>query len=43
MNSAPHATNRFLTGLLGAPIAHSASPDMHERVPRRSACIVMIS
>ncbi len=31
MNSAPHPTNRFLTGLLGAPIAHSASPDMHER------------
>ena len=34
MNSAkpnPHSTNRFLTGLLGAPIAHSASPAMHER------------
>ncbi len=35
MNSAtpnPHATNgRFLTGLLGAPIAHSASPAMHEQ------------
>ncbi|MDO9298521.1 shikimate dehydrogenase [Bradyrhizobium sp.] len=34
MNSAPpapHSTNRFLTGLLGAPIAQSASPDMHER------------
>lgn len=28
----PDATNdRFLTGLLGAPIAHSASPAMHER------------
>jgi shikimate dehydrogenase len=35
MNSAtpdPNSTNgRFLTGLLGAPIAHSASPAMHER------------
>ncbi|MDP1882350.1 MAG: shikimate dehydrogenase [Bradyrhizobium sp.] len=35
MNSAtpnPQAANgRFLTGLLGAPIAHSASPAMHER------------
>ncbi len=35
MNSATHnahATNdRFLTGLLGAPIAQSASPAMHER------------
>jgi shikimate dehydrogenase len=35
MNSAtsnPHSANgRFLTGLLGAPIAHSASPAMHER------------
>ena len=34
MNSAapdPHAAKRFLTGLLGAPIAHSASPAMHER------------
>lgn len=35
MNSAtpnPHAANgRILTGLLGAPIAHSASPAMHER------------
>jgi shikimate dehydrogenase len=34
MNSAapnPHAATRFLTGLLGAPIAHSASPAMHER------------
>lgn len=28
----PHSANsRFLTGLLGAPIAHSASPAMHER------------
>ncbi len=26
--------NRFLTGLLGAPIAHSASPAMHERAAR---------
>ena len=25
------ASSRFLTGLLGAPIAHSASPAMHER------------
>ena len=25
------ASNRFLTGLLGAPIAQSASPAMHER------------
>src|SRR5215218_8370959 len=25
------ADRRFLTGLLGAPIAHSASPAMHER------------
>lgn len=34
MNSAapdPRAAKRFLTGLLGAPIAHSASPAMHER------------
>jgi shikimate dehydrogenase len=31
--SAPSSasTGRFLTGLLGAPIAHSASPAMHER------------
>lgn len=31
--SAPQtpAAGRFLTGLLGAPIAHSASPAMHER------------
>jgi shikimate dehydrogenase len=31
--SAPSSTStgRFLTGLLGAPIAHSASPAMHER------------
>ena len=28
--SAP-TTDRFLTGLIGAPIAHSASPAMHER------------
>jgi shikimate dehydrogenase len=26
----PAAGNRFLTGLIGAPIAHSASPAMHE-------------
>jgi shikimate dehydrogenase len=25
------ADRRFLTGLIGAPIAHSASPAMHER------------
>ncbi|MDO9562070.1 MAG: shikimate dehydrogenase [Bradyrhizobium sp.] len=34
MNSttpSPPAASRFLTGLLGAPIAHSASPAMHER------------
>jgi shikimate dehydrogenase len=31
--SNPPSTNpqRFLTGLIGAPIAHSASPAMHER------------
>ncbi|MET0878510.1 MAG: shikimate dehydrogenase, partial [Tardiphaga sp.] len=29
MNS-PVSQTRFLTGLLGAPIAHSASPAMHE-------------
>jgi shikimate dehydrogenase len=38
MNSAapnPHAANgRFLAGLLGAPIAHSASPAMHERAAK---------
>lgn len=27
----PSAERRFLTGLIGAPIAHSASPAMHER------------
>ena len=27
----PLSSRRFLTGLLGAPIAHSASPAMHER------------
>ena len=27
----PGADRRFLTGLIGAPIAHSASPAMHER------------
>jgi shikimate dehydrogenase len=27
----PQAERRFLTGLIGAPIAHSASPAMHER------------
>jgi len=27
----PVSATRFLTGLLGAPIAHSASPAMHER------------
>jgi shikimate dehydrogenase len=27
----PASSRRFLTGLLGAPIAHSASPAMHER------------
>jgi shikimate dehydrogenase len=26
--------NRFLTGLIGAPIAHSAAPAMHERAAR---------
>ena len=25
------ASNKLLTGLIGAPIAHSASPAMHER------------
>lgn len=37
MNSAPpapHSTNRFLTGLLGAPIAQSASPAMHEQAAK---------
>ncbi len=29
--NAPIPSTRFLTGLLGAPIAHSASPAMHER------------
>jgi shikimate dehydrogenase len=28
---APPSADRFLTGLIGAPIAHSASPAMHER------------
>ena len=27
----PLSSRRILTGLLGAPIAHSASPAMHER------------
>src|SRR6266404_4079200 len=27
----PHLESRFLTGLLGAPIAQSAAPAMHER------------
>jgi shikimate dehydrogenase len=27
----PPSTSRFLTGLIGAPIAHSASPAMHEQ------------
>src|SRR5438445_5980820 len=27
----PSTSHRFLTGLIGAPIAHSASPAMHER------------
>jgi shikimate dehydrogenase len=31
MTSDPVSQSRFLTGLLGAPIAHSASPAMHER------------
>ena len=31
MTSDPVCQSRFLTGLLGAPIAHSASPAMHER------------
>jgi shikimate dehydrogenase len=31
MPSSPVFQSRFLTGLLGAPIAHSASPAMHER------------
>lgn len=31
MSARPSAVRRFLTGLLGAPIAHSASPAMHER------------
>lgn len=31
MPSDPISQRRFLTGLLGAPIAHSASPAMHER------------
>ena len=31
MTSNPVSQSRFLTGLLGAPIAHSASPAMHER------------
>lgn len=32
LTKAPPATDRrFLTGLIGAPIAHSASPAMHER------------
>ncbi len=29
-NDTPLADQRFLTGLIGAPIAHSASPAMHE-------------
>ena len=29
--TASSASRRLLTGLLGAPIAHSASPAMHER------------
>lgn len=31
MTGDPVSQGRFLTGLLGAPIAHSASPAMHER------------
>ncbi|WP_252341201.1 hypothetical protein, partial [Acinetobacter baumannii] len=27
----PAASKKLLTGLIGAPIAHSASPAMHER------------
>src|SRR5882672_4498981 len=30
----PPAGKRFLTGLIGAPIAHSASPAMHEQAAR---------
>jgi shikimate dehydrogenase len=30
-HSPPSTDRRFLTGLIGAPIAHSASPAMHER------------
>jgi shikimate dehydrogenase len=30
----PSAGKRFLTGLIGAPIAHSASPAMHEQAAR---------
>jgi shikimate dehydrogenase len=30
-NRAPAASQKLLTGLIGAPIAHSASPAMHER------------
>ncbi len=31
MTKLPPSTDRFLTGLIGAPIAHSASPAMHEK------------
>jgi shikimate dehydrogenase len=34
MTSDPDSQNRFLTGLLGAPIAQSAAPAMHERAAR---------
>jgi shikimate dehydrogenase len=34
MTSDPDSQSRFLTGLLGAPIAQSAAPAMHERAAR---------
>jgi shikimate dehydrogenase len=34
MTRDPDSQNRFLTGLLGAPIAQSAAPAMHERAAR---------
>jgi shikimate dehydrogenase len=34
MTSDPDSQNRFLIGLLGAPIAQSAAPAMHERAAR---------
>jgi shikimate dehydrogenase len=36
-------TRRFLTGLLGAPIAQSAAPDMHERAAEALACAAIIN